>query len=106
MNTVALLSTVALASAALTLTDQMEGQAFGWQFAIAQNGQLKVTDSDGTAVATMKLLRRNSLNVESLVWPMRKYIFQPAGISNVGCIAPGTTTGVRSYHLTATQSSW
>lgn len=82
-----------------SVVTQMQGKAFGWQLAIAQGGQLKVTDKRGTAVsqadnngtsiamqptmkmelasvtknitavATMKLLRRNSLTVESLVWP-------------------------------------
>jgi CubicO group peptidase (beta-lactamase class C family) len=82
-----------------SVLDQIQGRTFGWQLAIAQNGQLKVTASDGTAVsqadnngnwvsmkptqrmelasvtknitavATMKLLRRNGLTVESKVWP-------------------------------------
>ncbi len=241
--------------------DEMQGKAFGWQLAIAQNGHLEVTDKRGTAVsqadtggssvamqptqkmelasvtknitavATMKLLRRNNLTVESFVAPylpgswdlgpgfdkvrfrhllthtsginqainampederptdngwesmrivaengttvnsqrqyknanfallrilnaklwdrsggaryvteiletenskgvvidtkeikvqvpvtaanhssyaldyMRKHIFEPAGLSGIGCIAPGTTSGVRSYPLGATQSS-
>lgn len=243
------------------VVEQMQGRAFGWQLAIAQNGQLKVTDKRGTAVssadnggssiamtptqrmelasvtknitavATMKLLRRNGLTVESYVAPhlpdgwvvgpgfekvrfrhllthtsginqailampederpqdngwesmrtvvengtkvdsqrqyknanyailrivnallwdqsggakyettveevenwkgvvidtyevttkvpvtagnhtsyaldyMRKHIFEPAGLYGVGCVAPGTTTGVRSYEVAATQSS-
>lgn len=78
---------------------EMQGKAFGWQLAIAQDGQLKVTDKRGTAVsqadnngtaiamqptmrmelasvtknitavATLKLLRRNGLTVESKIWP-------------------------------------
>lgn len=78
---------------------RMNGRAFGWQLAIAQDGKLALTDKRGTAVsqmdtggsstpmqptmrmelasvtknitavATMKLLRRNSLSVESLVYP-------------------------------------
>jgi CubicO group peptidase (beta-lactamase class C family) len=35
----------------------------------------------------------------------RKYIFEPAGLHNIGCIAPGTTTGVHSYGAGATQNS-
>ena len=259
----ALLSTVAVAAAATTLAvpttaqaefgigapqasvtemhesvlDQIQGRTFGWQLAIAQNGQLKISASDGTAVsqadnngnwvsmkptqkmelasvtknitavATMKLLRRNGLTVESLVWPylpplwnesnfksvkfkhllthtsginqaimampedqrppdntwksmrivvengtkvnsqrqyknanfailrvvnaklwkisggsgygpvsatnhtkyvldyMRKYIFEPAGLFNIGCIPTSTTTGVRSYRLNSNQTS-
>lgn len=243
-----------------SVISQMQGNAFGWQLAIAQDGELKITDKRGTAisqadtggnsvamqptmrmelasvtknitaVATMKLLRRNNLTVESLVHPylpaawdesdfktvkfkhllthtsginqainampegdrppdnswdsmeivvengttvnsqrqyknanfallrvinaklwdlsggakyvtyeeeienshgavietkeiteklpvteanhtsyvldyMRKHIFQPAGLQNVGCIPSGTTTGVRSYPVNATQSS-
>jgi CubicO group peptidase (beta-lactamase class C family) len=262
MSRVALLSTVALATAAAALAfpgtaqaefglgngqasvtkmhesvlDQIEGRTFGWQLAIAQNGQLKVAVSDGTAVsqadnngnwvsmkptqkmelasvtknitavATMKLLRRNNLTVESKVWPylplawdeskfkavkfkhllthtsginqalaampadkrptdnswasmrivvengttvdsqrqyknanfammrvlnaklwkrsgggfapvtaanhttyvldyMRKHIFEPAGLFNIGCIPSGTTTGIRSYALNSNQTS-
>ncbi|MCX6402135.1 MAG: serine hydrolase [Propionibacteriales bacterium] len=78
---------------------QMQGKAFGWQLAISQNGTLKVADEGGfavsaadnkgvavkmdasmqmelasvtknvTAVTTMKLLRRNGLTPETLVWP-------------------------------------
>lgn len=125
MSRVALLSTVTLATVAATLAfpgtaqaefglsntkasvgtmqqsviSQMQGTAFGWQLAIAQDGELKVADKRGTAisqadtggnsvpmqptmrmelasvtknitaVATMKLLRRNNLTVESLVYP-------------------------------------
>jgi CubicO group peptidase (beta-lactamase class C family) len=82
-----------------SVLSRIQGRTFGWQLAIAQNGQLKVAASDGTAVsqadnngswvpmkptqrmelasvtknitavATMKLLRRNGLTVESKVWP-------------------------------------
>lgn len=224
-----------------SVATQMQGRAFGWQLAIAQNGQIKVADEGGfavsaadnngvpvamqagmqmelasvtknvTAVATMKLLRRNGLTPESKVWPflpkswdtsefddvrfrhllthtsgvnqaitamanppsnngwnamktvvengtvvdsqrqyknanyailrivnaelwnrsggkkysnaaeeipitaanhtsyvlefMREHIFKPAAIGGIGCIAPGTTTGVRSYAVNATQAS-
>lgn len=223
------------------VASQMEGKAFGWQLAISQNGTLKVADEDGfaisaadnngvavpmdagmqmelasvtkniTAVTTMKLLRRNNLTPESLVWPylpktwdvsrfkqvrfrhllthtsglnqaitamanpptnngwnamkavvangttvdsqrqyknanfallriidaelwnrsggkkytnaaeeitinaanhtsyvleyMREFVFKPAKIGGIGCIDPGTTTGVRSYAINATQTS-
>jgi CubicO group peptidase (beta-lactamase class C family) len=221
----------------------MSGNAFGWQFAIAKDGEVVATGKGGsaiskadnngtavamtpymkmelasvtkniTAVATMKLLRRNNLTVESLVYPylpsgwvlgpgfdkvkfkhllthtsginqalaampdetrpkdntwaamkvivengtqvdsqrqyknanfallrvlnaklwnesggakyvgdykvpvtaanhtayvldyMRKFIFEPAGLPNVGCIPTSTKTGVRSYVKNATQSS-
>jgi CubicO group peptidase (beta-lactamase class C family) len=224
-----------------SVTTQMQGKAFGWQLAISQNGTLKVADAGGfsvsaadnngvavpmkpgmqmelasvtkniTAVATMKLLRRNGLTPESFVWPYlpkgwdvtkfkqvrfrhllthtsginqalaamanpptdnswaamqvvvengttvdsqrayknanfallrvidaelwnrsggkkysnaaeeipvtaanhtsyvlefeQEYIFKPAAIGGIGCITPGTTTGVRSYPLNATQAS-
>lgn len=221
------------------VVSQLQGRVFGWQLAIAQDGQLELTDKRGTAksqfdngggaslgmqpnqkmelasvtknitaVATMKLLRRNGLTVESYVAPqlpaaweigpgfnkvkfrhllthtsginqaiqampaderptdnswaamrkivkngtvagsqrqyknanfailrvvnarlwnktdgkvsvpvtatnhtaytldfMRKHIFQPAGLTGIGCIAPGTTTGVHSYPLGAVQST-
>ncbi|WP_182380108.1 serine hydrolase [Nocardioides sp. WS12] len=224
-----------------SVATQMQNKAFGWQLAISQNGTLKVADEGGfavsaadnngvpipmqasmqmelasvtknvTAVATMKLLRRNGLTPETLVWPylpktwdttkftqvrfrhllthtsginqalaalanppsnngwnamktvvelgtvvdsqrqyknanfallriinaelwnrsggkkytnaaeeititaanhtsyvlefMREFIFKPAQIGGIGCITPGTTTGVRSYPLNATQAS-
>lgn len=220
---------------------QMQGKAFGWQLSISQNGTLKAADEGGfavsaadnngvpvpmqasmqmelasvtknvTAVATMKLLRRNGLTPETVVWPylpktwdvskfkqvkfrhllthtsglnqaitamanppsnngwnamqtvvangtvvdsqrsyknanfailrivnaelwnrsggkkytnaaeeitinaanhtsyvleyMREFIFKPAQIGGIGCIAPGTTTGVRSYAINSTQAS-
>lgn len=224
-----------------SVADQLAGRVFGWQLSISQNGTLKAADEGGfavsaadnfgaavpmqagmrmelasvtknvTAVATMKLLRRNNLTPESLVWPylpkswdtsefkdvrfrhllthtsginqaitamanppsnngwnamktvvengttvdsqrqyknanfailrivdaelwnrsggkkytnaaeeipitaanhtsyvlefMREHLFKPAAIGGVGCIAPGTTTGVRSYAVGATQAS-
>ena len=33
------------------VVSEMSGKAFGWQLAIAQNGQLKVTDKRGTAIS-------------------------------------------------------
>lgn len=224
-----------------SVASQIQGRAFGWQLSITQNGVLKAADEGGfavsaadnngvavpmqagmqmelasvtknvTAVATMKLLRRNGLTPESFVWPylpkgwdtsnfkqvrfrhllthtsginqalaalanppgdngwnsmktvvengttvdsqrqyknanfailrivdaelwnrsggkkysnaaeelpitaanhtsyvleyMREHIFKPAAIGGIGCIAPGTTTGVRSYAVNATQAS-
>ena len=97
----------------------MTGNAFGWQLAIAKDGQLVVTDQGGTAVsstdnggtkismspyqkmelasvtknitavATMQLLRRNGLTVESKVYP-----YLPQGWT----LGPGFTN-VRFRHL-------
>lgn len=82
-----------------SIQSQMAGRAFGWQFAIAQNGKLAKSNSSGsalsaadaggssvdmqptmkmelasatktiTAVATMKLLRANGLTIESSIDP-------------------------------------
>jgi CubicO group peptidase (beta-lactamase class C family) len=85
------------ATMAAKINEAMKGQAFGWQFAIAQNGKFVVADAKGTArskfdnggtelkmtptmryeiasvtknitaVATMKLLRMRGLTVESSI---------------------------------------
>ena len=69
----------------------------------------EIENSHGAVIETKEITEKlpvTEANHTSYVLDyMRKHIFQPAGLQNVGCIPSGTTTGVRSYPVNATQSS-
>jgi len=70
---------------------------------------VEIENSKGVVIDTKEVKTRvpvTAANHTSYVLDfMRKHIFEPAGLHNVGCIAPGTTTGVHSYGAGATQNS-